>query len=74
MKPHQCSICEKTFLYKSNLTAHIQRVHEEKKKQCAYCDHGYFENRRLLQHIAKVHNGKKQELKINASTSHIQES
>lgn len=40
-RPSNCEICEKNFLYKSDLKNHIAKVHEEKNLkrsfQCELC-------------------------------------
>ncbi|XP_076452880.1 uncharacterized protein LOC143288366 [Babylonia areolata] len=35
--PHKCQVCEKSFLYSSNLTSHLKR-HRNKSYECTQCD------------------------------------
>ena len=57
------SFCEKVFKSKSTLKAHIEYVHEGKKKdKCDICNKEFPGKNALNEHIAAVHDGKKLKL------------
>ena len=52
IKPHQCDLCQKKFLHKSDLTLHVQRVHEKRRDYlCTQCGQGFSDQRGLNIHI-----------------------
>ncbi|XP_012546304.1 zinc finger protein 567 [Bombyx mori] len=56
---YRCNICDKTFILKSKLTAHIKKVHlMERNHICPECGQGFFIKQSLDEHMIK-HNGER---------------
>ncbi|KAJ0169992.1 hypothetical protein K1T71_014598 [Dendrolimus kikuchii] len=56
---YKCNICDKSFILKSKLTAHIKKVHlMERNHICAECGQGFFIKQSLDEHMIK-HNGER---------------
>ena len=56
---YECQQCNKAFTKTSNLTRHIQSIHEGVKYGCNQCDHQFTTQSNLTQHIQSVHEGVK---------------
>ena len=52
---YECQQCHKAFTKTSNLTQHIQSVHEGVKYACNQCDHQATQQSNLTTHIQSVH-------------------
>ena len=60
VKKHQCKICGMLYVDKSNLTKHVQRVHEKinmRKHMCETCGNGFTTTDALKGHIRVIHDG-----------------
>ncbi|XP_041968478.1 gastrula zinc finger protein XlCGF57.1-like [Aricia agestis] len=56
---YKCNICDKSFILKSKLTAHIKKVHlMERNHICPECGQGFFIKQSLDEHMIK-HNGER---------------
>ena len=61
-KPYKCTICDKRFPKKSNITAHISLMHQGKRSynyKCTDCNINCISPSALNLHLASVHEGKK---------------
>ena len=51
-KEYICEKCNKTFNDKSNINAHVQRVHEGVRNLvCIHCGKSFFDNHGLKRHV-----------------------
>ena len=58
LKPHPCSICDKSFLTKTKWRNHITVVHERKKLfQCSICDYKSGLKQNMKSHFNARHGG-----------------
>ena len=55
LKKYSCSKCNKEFLIKKSLDAHIKSIHEEKKYQCKQCEYQAYQKGYLTKHIKAMH-------------------
>ena len=67
MKSHQarikCSLCDKSFIYKSHLKDHMSEKHDKKSFQCHICSKTFNVRTTLVNHIRVKHANVNQELK-----------
>ena len=56
---YECQQCNKAFTKTSNLTRHIQSIHECVKYACNQCDHQFTTQSSLTTHIQSKHEGVK---------------
>jgi len=54
--PFKCSLCDRSFVGRGELTTHMQRVHIGKTHKCNYCDRTFAVNSDLRLHI-RTHTG-----------------
>ena len=56
---YYCSICNASFVRKSNLKHHIESTHERKKYNCPICNSSFTKKGILKRHIESIHEGEK---------------
>ncbi|CAL4147097.1 unnamed protein product, partial [Meganyctiphanes norvegica] len=57
-QPYQCSQCNKTFTFKTNLINHHQRIHNGKKPyQCSHCNKAFARKSDIIRH-QRTHTGR----------------
>ncbi|KAH8296910.1 hypothetical protein KR044_000627 [Drosophila immigrans] len=54
--PFKCSLCERSFVARSELATHMQRVHIGKTHKCNYCERSFAVNSDLSVHM-RTHTG-----------------
>ena len=56
---HKCGKCDKKYLNKASLLAHIQSIHEGKTHNCQKCDKEFISKTNLNTHNLNIHEGQK---------------
>ena len=54
-----CPLCDAVLGNKTSLKAHIESIHEGKRRVCDICGHSAVYSQRIREHIKIVHEGKK---------------
>ena len=67
-KPHECSLCDKSFSKKQHLIRHMLTHTGKKPYKCSQCDKTFRVNRKLKTHMT-THTG--METRLNLLLEHI---
>lgn len=51
-RPHQCTLCKKTFIFKFDLNRHM-KIHAERGYSCQKCGRCFFKQDTLDEHYVK---------------------
>ncbi len=62
-KEFKCPFCEKTYIYKCDLTKHVKSIHEGLRFTCSKCDKEYRHRGSLKDHVAWCHKNIRQQCK-----------
>lgn len=55
-KPHECPVCDKSFITKSHLKGHTKTAHgPQVRRRCISCSKTHKEMKNFLAHYKKVH-------------------
>lgn len=51
-RPHQCQLCQKTFIFKFDLNRHM-KIHAERGFSCEKCGRSFLKQLQLDEHVLK---------------------